>query len=176
MRWLLRIVGALIVLGVALVVIGFFLPSHFRIERSVEIAAPADKVYALIADPREWKRWSIWNQRDPAMKIEYAGPPSGSGAKWSWVSKTEGTGNMEFTDAKPGERVGYTLSFPDFGMQSSGALTITPGAGNVRVNWTNEGDLGRSPINRWFGLVMDRFVGADFDAGLANLKRLAETG
>ena len=37
-----------------------------------------------------------------------------------------------------------------------------------------EGDLGRSPINRWFGLFMDRLVGPDFEAGLANLKRISE--
>jgi len=30
-------------------------------------------------------------------------------------------------------------------------------------------------MSRWFGLVMDRVVGADFEAGLDNLKRLAET-
>jgi len=37
-----------------------------------------------------------------------------------------------------------------------------------------EGDLGRSPLNRWFGLFMDKLVGPDFEAGLANLKRLSE--
>jgi len=38
-----------------------------------------------------------------------------------------------------------------------------------------EGDLGHSPVNRWFGLFMDKLVGPDFDAGLANLKRLSES-
>jgi hypothetical protein len=44
------------------------------------------------------------------------------------------------------------------------------------VNWSNEGDMGASPVNRWFGLFMDRLVGPDFEAGLVNLKRLAEQG
>lgn len=174
MKWIARVVAAFVVLVLVAAGIGLLLPAHFRVERSVEIAAPAEKVYGLIADPREWKRWTVWNQRDPAMKIEYGGPPSGSGAKWSWVSKTEGTGNMEFTEAKPGERIGYRLSFPEFDMESSGALTIAPAGDKVRVTWTNEGGLGNNPVNRWFGLMMDGVVGKDFNAGLANLKRLAE--
>ncbi|HXF44955.1 MAG TPA: SRPBCC family protein [Burkholderiaceae bacterium] len=174
MKWLLRIAVGLVGLLVVLAGIGLLLPSQFKVERSVQIAAPADRVYALIADPREWKRWTVWNRRDPAMKMEYGGAPAGAGAKWSWQSGSEGSGNMEFTEAKPGERIAYRLSFPEFGMQSSGLLTIVPTGDGVRVTWTNEGDMGASPVSRWFGLFMDRLVGPDFEGGLANLKRLAE--
>lgn len=176
MKWLVRVVIGVAIVIVGLLAIGLVLPSHFRVERSVQINAPADKVFAHLVDPREWKRWTVWNQRDPAMKIEYGGPKSGAGARWSWQSKSEGNGEMEFTEALPGQRLGYRLSFPDMGMQSAGLLTIAPAASGVRVSWTNEGEMGNNPINRWFGLMMDRMVGPDFEAGLANLKRLAESG
>jgi uncharacterized protein YndB with AHSA1/START domain len=175
MKWLLRIVGIFLGLVVVLFAVGFVLPSQYSVERSVDIKAPADKVYALVVDPREWKRWSVWNQRDPAMKIDYSGPASGAGARWSWQSATEGSGTMEFTEAAPGSRVGYRLSFPDFGMQSNGALTLAPAGTGVKITWTNRGDVGSSPVNRWFAMFMDRLVGPDFEAGLANLKKLAET-
>ena len=165
----------LVVVGVAgLVAVGFMMPSAFRVERSAQINAPAQKVYALIADPREWKRWSVWNQRDPNMKITYSGAPSGSGAKWSWESKSEGSGEMTFTNARSGEGIDYALSFPDMGMQSHGALTLTPEGGGTRVSWTNEGDVGRNPLFRLMVPFMDNMVGPDFAAGLANLKALAE--
>jgi hypothetical protein len=32
----------------------------------------------------------------------------------------------------------------------------------MKVTWTNDGDLGASPIGRWFGLFMDRMMGPDF--------------
>jgi len=35
--------------------------------------------------------------------------------------------------------------------------------------------MGAGPVGRYFGLVMDRMVGPDFDEGLANLKKLAES-
>ncbi len=174
MKWFKRILMGVIALVLLFAAVGLALPSHFRVERSVTIAAPADKVYALIAAPREWKRWTVWNQRDPNMQIEYGGPESGSGARWSWRSESEGNGDMEFTDAIEGKQLAYRLSFPDFGMQSKGLLRIEPQGGGVRVSWSNEGEMGASPVNRWFGLFMDRLVGPDFEAGLANLKRLAE--
>jgi len=36
--------------------------------------------------------------------------------------------------------------------------------------------MGGSPVNRYFGLLMDRMVGPDFEGGLTNLKALAEKG
>lgn len=176
MKWLVRTIVGVVVAGAALLAFGFLLPSQFRVERSIVINAPADKVYSLLVAPSEWKRWTVWNQRDPAMKIDYGGPASGVGARWSWQSETEGSGAMEFTEAVPNQRIGYKLSFPEFGMQSAGVVTIAPAGTGVRVSWTNEGEMGANPVNRWFGLLMDRVVGKDFDAGLANLKRLAEGG
>jgi len=174
MKWFKRILFGLIALALLFAAVSLALPSQFRIERSVAIAAPAEKVYPLIAAPAQWKRWSAWNQRDPKMQVQYGGPVSGVGARWSWRSETEGNGVMEFTDAVAGQRLMYRLSFPDLGMQSTGQLRIEPHGAGVRVSWSNEGDMGASPVNRWIGLFMDRLVGTDFEAGLSNLKRLAE--
>ncbi len=176
MKRALKLIAALVTTVLLLAAVGFALPSAFKVERAVQIEAPAAEVYALIASPREWKRWSAWNTRDPAMRIEYTGPDSGLGAGWSWQSATEGNGAMEFTAVVPGERVDYALRFPDFGMESKGVLRIDPAGSGVRLSWSNEGDMGANPINRWFGLFMDDLVGPDFEAGLANLKRIAEAG
>ena len=113
MKWLKRILLTLVSLVALLVIVGMMLPSGFKVQRSITVAAPAEKIYALLADPREWKRWAIWNQRDPAMQIQYSGAAQGTGAKWSWQSKTEGNGAMEFTAAVPYKHVDYALSFPD---------------------------------------------------------------
>jgi uncharacterized protein YndB with AHSA1/START domain len=171
LKW---IVIALAGLAALLFVGGLGLSPKFTAARSVSVAAPADKVYALVADPREWKRWSVWNQRDSAMAITYSGPPSGAGAAWEWKSKSEGDGKMTFTAAEPGQRVAFDLYFPDFGTTSRGDLRLTPDGNGTRVTWTMNGDMGSNPLYRWMALFMDRMVGPDFEAGLANLKALAE--
>jgi len=174
MKWFARIgLGLLAVVAVVLAV-GMLLPSGFKVERSVNFAAAPDRIYPLIADPREWKRWSVWNKRDPAMTMQYSGPASGTGARWTWMSTSEGNGEMEFTRAVANERLDYALSFPDMGMQSKGQLRLQPLGSGTRVTWTNEGDMGANPLNRYFGLFMDRLVGPDFEGGLNNLKALVD--
>lgn len=174
MTWFKRLLLGIVVLIAVFLGIGLLLPSTFRVERSVMIAAPADKVYGLISAPAQWKQWTVWNQRDPNMQIAYSGPPQGQGAKWSWQSASEGNGEMEFVAVVPNESLTYRLTFPDFGMQSTGKMHVRPQDGGVRVSWSNEGDMGTNPVSRWFGLFMDRMIGPDFEAGLANLKRVAE--
>lgn len=165
---------AVLALAAVLVIGGYFLSPRFTVTRSVVVAAAPEKVYALVADPRHWKEWTVWNRRDPAMRIAYSGPASGVGAGWSWESQTEGEGRMTFTAAEPGRLVAFDLYFPDFGTTSKGALEFSPEGTGTRVSWTMNGDFGSNPLLRWFALLADRVTGADFDAGLANLKALAE--
>ena len=174
MRILKRVAIGFAVLVLLLVVIGWLLPSTFKVSRSVDIAAPAERIYPRIADPREWRQWSVWNRRDPQMQITYSGPPSGTGAKWEWKSKSQGDGAMTFTAAEPSRRLGYDLYFPDFGTTSSGDLTLAPAGTGTRVTWTMNGDMGKNPLFHWMALMADGMVGKDFEAGLAGLKEVAE--
>lgn len=170
-KWvLILIVGLAAILFVG----GYFLSPTFTVTRSATINAPADKVYALIADPREWKKWSAWNQRDPAMEIIYSGPPSGAGAKWAWKSKSQGDGEMTFTKTEIGRTLDYALYFPDFKTTSTGGFVLTPEGNATKVAWTMNGNMGSNPLFRWFALNADNMVGKDFAEGLANLKTLAE--
>lgn len=171
LQWTLAVVGSI---ALALVIGGFFIPSAFQVQRSAVINAPPKKIYDLVVEPKQWTKWSIWTQRDPNMRITYSGPPFGMGAKWAWESKSEGTGSMEFTRVEPDRTVEYALSFPEFGMRSTGALKLEPQGNATRITWTNAGDVGGNPLKHYLTLMMDRMVGPDFEAGLANLKALAE--
>ena len=165
---------AIVVLGAVLIGGGLLLSPKFSVSRTVTVNAAPDKIYALVADPRGWKAWSAWNRRDPAMTIEYSGPASGPGAVWAWKSKSQGDGKMTFTAATPNQGVDFDLYFPDFGTTSSGEFRLDANGGATQVTWTMDGDMGTNPVYRWMGLFMDKMVGPDFDAGLANLKALAE--
>ena len=153
---------------------GMLLSPKFSVSRSVQVAAPAERIYPLIASPRQWKAWSVWNQRDPAMAIDYSGPESGVGAVWAWKSRSEGDGRMSFTAAEPPHRIAYDLYFPDFGTTSTGELRLAPNGSGTTVTWTMDGDMGKNPLFRWIALFADRMVGGDFEAGLAHLKSVAE--
>jgi len=171
LQWALAVVGGIVLV---IVLVGLVLPGTFAVERSIEINAPARAVYDLVVEPKQWTKWSVWTRRDPDMRITYSGPPFGMGAKWSWVSKSEGSGTMEFTRVEPDRAVEYALAFPEYKMKSTGALRLEPAGKATRITWSNSGDVGANPLKHYLAAGMDRMVGPDFEAGLANLKALAE--
>lgn len=176
MVWIKRLALVLAALLALLVLGGLLLPRGYHVERSLTMAAPAERVYALIAEPAQWKRWTVWNRRDPAMTIRYFGPASGSGAGWEWTSASQGDGRMTFTQVQAPQRVAYDLYFPDWDDTTQGELRLQPEGSGTRVTWLMDGRMGANPLMRWMGLVMDRMVGPDFEGGLQQLKQLAEAG
>lgn len=171
MRWLLNVFKALVLLVLLLAGVALLLPERRTVERSREIAAPAARIWPLIAAPRQWPAWSPWLAKDPAMTLSYAGADSGAGAEWSWHSASQGNGHMRFDRAEPPGRLVYTLVFEDMGSAATGEFLLEPldGGARTRVTWRLESVFGRDLVMRWFGLVLDRMVGPDFDSGLARL-------
>ena len=173
MQLALKVLKYLVGIAVLLSAVSFLLPATYSAARSVTINAPVDKVFPLVANHREWKRWSVWNQRDPNMQMTYSGPEMAAGSKWSWKSKSEGNGGMEFSVVEPNTRVGYILTMEDM-TPATGELKFTPDGAGTKLTWDMTGNAGMNPVFRWFGLFMDRLIGPDFEAGLKNLKKLAE--
>lgn len=173
---ILKILG-LMLLGLLAVLLigGLLLSPKFSVSRSVQIAASADKIFPLVANPSQWQQWSVWHRRDPAMVIEYSGPESGRGAVWAWKSASEGDGKMSFTAADAPKQLAYDLYFPDFGTTSRGEFRFQPQpGGGTQVTWLMDGDMGKNPLFHWMALFADGMVGKDFEAGLVNLKAVAE--
>jgi len=171
----LRAIGGLVALFLLLVLVGFVLPGHYRVERTVIVQTSGEKAFNYVADLRNWPAWAVWFERDPALQQVYSAHTAGVGSTISWQSATQGNGSVEVTVYDPPKRMEYRLHFPDFDMTSRGDFSVKPVAGGgVEVRWGDEGEIARNPIHRWMGLFMDRMVGPDFEAGLAKLKQVVE--
>lgn len=183
MRLLLRLLGLLFVLLVLLVGLAFVLPDRAHVERAVTIRRPPSQIYLLLTDLRRFNDWSPWYRRDPAARYVYSGPDSGVGAKVAWKSERHdvGEGTQTLIAAVPGQVVSFELDFGANGT-STARFDIAAQNGETRVTWSLDANLpltlderfGRGVMGRYLGLFMDRFVGADFESGLANLKQLTE--
>jgi hypothetical protein len=57
---------------------------------------------------------------------------------------------------------------------SQGGIEFEKSGDGLRIVWFNEGDLGWNPVSRYFGLLMDRMMGPDFEEGLTKLQKRAE--
>lgn len=170
-KWIFTV---LLILTGALLSVAYLLPNEYSVSRSVLVHAQPDKIYPLLAAPQEWKKWSIWNQRDPAMQMTFSGPASGAGAGWDWRSKSQGNGGMKFTEAVANQRLDYELHFEGMGKASSGALQLEAQTGGTKITWSMRGNSEGNLMMKLFAPFMDKMVGADFEAGLNNLKKLAE--
>lgn len=153
-------------------------PDTFSIARAVTIAASAEAIFPLIDDYRRWAEWSPWEAKDPNMKRTLSGPARGTGASYAWDgNRNVGTGRMEILETSPPARVLIDLSFTrPMAARNTVEFTLAPDSGGTRVTWEMRGP---SPfMSKLMGLVfnMDKMVGADFEAGLAKLKALAEGG
>ncbi|MGE0579161.1 SRPBCC family protein [Reyranella sp.] len=151
-------------------------PDSFRVERSVSINAPADGVYPLIADFRRWAEWSPYEKKDPAMKRTFGSITAGKGATYAWDGdKNVGQGSMEILEASQPSKVVIKLDFQKpFEAHNTAEFTLKPKGDGTEVTWAIHGP---SPlISKVVSLFMnmDTMIGKDFEAGLANLKALAE--
>ncbi len=151
-------------------------PATFRIERSISIHAPPDRIFGLIDDFREWPRWSPWEKVDPSMTRTLSGAASGVGAVYAWLGNNKvGQGRMEITASVPPSRVTIQLDFlKPFEAHNIADFTLTPAGATTNVTWAMHGP------NRFVSKIMsvfvsfDRMVGKDFEAGLAAMKAAAE--
>jgi len=157
------------------VIVGLFLPATTHIEREVLIQAPPQVVFGYINDYRKFNQWSPWFKRDPEAKYEYSGPASGVGSKMRWESEHRevGSGSQEIVESKPYRLIKVLLDFGTQG-QSESSWELTAIESATRVVWSLNMTHGWDLLGRIFGLMMDAMIGPDYEAGLENLKQLAE--
>jgi uncharacterized protein YndB with AHSA1/START domain len=151
-------------------------PDTFRVERAATIQAPADKVYANLADFQKWPAWSPWEKRDPQMKRTMSTPSAGQGATYAWQGNKEvGSGRMQIVDAQEAKRLGIKIDFLEpFEAHNDVEFTLQPRDGGTQVTWAMHGPA--TLLTKVMGVFfsMDAMIGKDFEAGLADLKTVAE--
>ncbi|NUO90928.1 MAG: SRPBCC family protein [Dermatophilaceae bacterium] len=148
----------------------------FLITRETTIAAPPERIHALLDDFHEWQKWSPWEGLDPAMDRTYAGAGSGVGAVYAWKGNSKaGEGRMEILESEK-RHVGVDLLFAaPMKAHNRVDFTLTPVADGTRVQWAMTGpqNVVMRIMSRFWS--MEKLVGPDMDKGLAQLKRAAET-
>ena len=175
MQTVLIVVAVLAVAIVAVLVIAASKPSTFRIERSATIPAPPERVFPLINDFHNWLTWSPWEKLDPLMKRAFSGPDAGTGAVYEWEgNKKVGQGRMEITESVPPSLVRIQLDFiKPFESHNTTEFALDRRGEGTHVTWTM---LGQQPFMfkvMTLFVSIDKMVGKDFEAGLADLKAQA---
>jgi len=163
---------------VAVLAIAATRPATYHVERSVSMGASQGAVFAVVNDLHRFHEWSPWQKLDPQMKVTYSGPPTGVGASYTWVGNDKvGEGRMTMTDATPPSSVTQKLEFiKPFVSTCAVHINIAPDGDGSRVTWAIDGNNNYVSKVMCLFVSMDAMMGKDFEAGLANLKQVAEAG
>jgi uncharacterized protein YndB with AHSA1/START domain len=159
----------------------FLLPSGVKIRRSVEINAPAAKIYPFVANLKQWSLWAPWKDQlkgDLKIDFSYEGPQQGEGAIMRWKDPKQRGGSIKILKAEQNRSIEYVLTMDD-GAEAKGAIILSPKEGNkTSASWLDELDVGNNLLARffiWTGIFTEQ-VEQDFDKGLNGLKDLVEKG
>jgi hypothetical protein len=151
-------------------------PDRFRIERSVRMHAPAEKIFSLINDFHQWEAWSPWEKVDPELKRTYSGTRSGSGAVYAWQGNHDvGVGRMEIIQAIPAASVVIKIDFMQpFEAHNTIEFTLNSQDNTTTVTQAMYGT--NTYFSKLLGLMfdVDKMVGDKYEKGLSRLKIIAE--
>ena len=171
-------IAVLLALAIAIVLIlAARNPDTFSVKRAIAANAAPEKIFALVSDFHQWGGWSPWEHRDPAMKRSFAGAERGKGAIYAWDGNSNvGAGRMEILEAEAPSRVLIKLDFiKPFEGHNTAEFTMLPQGGATIISWVMQGPVPFVGKLMHVFMNMDSMIGKDFEAGLANLKKLAET-
>ena len=146
--------------------------SAFTISRSAVIAASPERVRVRVEDFHAWRAWSPWEELDPNLRRSYTGADKGVGATYAWEgNRKAGAGSMEITDVATPTALGLRLSFlKPFKAENRIDFDLRPEGDRTRVTWRLTGAAkGVTKVFARFGMF-DRWVGKDFEKGLARLR------
>ena len=143
-----------------------------NIERSIEISASSDQVYAAINDFNKWMIWSPWLISEPEAQVEIAE----DGRSYSWKGNRVGEGNMKIRSEEKGKSIDFDLNFlKPWKSSSSTRFELSDvGEGVTKATWTMDSSLPFFMF--WMKKMMAAFVGAEYERGLDMLKSLVESG
>ena len=175
MGFIKKFFGFILFLALLLAGIGFILPDHSNVERSITISSPIENVFSKVSDFREFNKWSPWAKKDPQTQYTFSEKTSGVGASMQWQSKHPyvGTGSQTITAVEPNKRVEIKLHFDDQG-DAFAYYELIPDVTNTKITWGFESKFGYNLIERYMGLMFDKWIGEEYEQGLTDLKNLLE--
>lgn len=156
------------------------IPDSIHIERSIQIATPADFPFQQVNVMKNWKNWSPWDKMDPAQKITYNDIAEGKGAMYSWDGEQTGVGSLALESVKPNEEIVIDLNFvAPFESHPDGGFRFQKEGEGTKLTWyydekpTFGGKIGMR-IGGMDQAGMEAMLGKSFEEGLQSIKKIAE--
>ena len=143
-----------------------------KVERTIDVGAPPEKVYDLIMDPNRLEEWvSIHHRLERAPN----GPLKKGSEVTQWLKLAGQKFKVRWTvvENDPCKRVVWEGKGP-ITSHARVVYGFEPNGDGTRFSYTNEYDLPGGPLGRMAGSTVKRVTGKAVDGSLQNLKSLVE--
>ena len=168
------LIGLIVLIG-AILALASRRPDTFHWARTQRIEAPPAKLFPLINDLRTMNTWNPFALRETSGTSTYRGPASGPGAAFDFAGGKSGSGTIEILEAQPPSKVVMRLSMlKPFKADNKVEFTLVPQGTATDVTWAMSGHQPLLSKAMTLFIDCDKMVGRDFEAGLRNLKAIAE--
>lgn len=159
---------SLIVLFLVLTGLSLLFPSHLRVSRVVNIAAPRQTVAAAVGDFRAWKNWNGFLYGNTLTNVRYSDPSSGKGAV---LTASELTVRETASDS---DGVGLHWELKGGKEVDGGFRFGSLNADSLTVMWYFDLHFRWYPWEKLGVFVYDRKLGPVMESSLAGLKQFIE--
>ncbi|MBO9584251.1 MAG: SRPBCC family protein [Flavobacterium sp.] len=173
-----RILVILILFISIVLIVAYFMPKEYSVERKITIDKPVDSIFKYVRSLKNQNEFSVWANMDPKMKVNYKGTDGAVGSISSWESQVKevGVGEQEITKITENRRLDFALRFKKpMDDTAVGFMSTEPVSGNqTKVKWGISGVI-PYPTNIMLPMLrMDQMIGNDLQKGLENLKTKLE--
>ncbi len=164
------------VLAFLLLIVPLFLPSVATVQKSVVVDRPLELIYDDLLDFNIYKQWSPWSEQEPDAEAVITGMPGEIGHKWEWKGEKLGVGSLELKEFETYVSIYNELIFvePRQAVAKDLWQLERTDEGFTKITWIYEGEA-KYPFGRYAGLMMESFLGKDYEKGLENLKTYFES-
>src|SRR5258708_1961143 len=174
---IIAIIAVVLAIAIAVVLIlAATKPNTLRVQRAISVRAPADRIFPLINDFHQWRIWSPYENKDPAMKRSFDGAESGKGAVYAWDGNNNvGSGRMEILVASVPSKIPIKLDFfKPFEGHNTAEFTMLPQGDATYLTWLMHGPAPFMSRLMQVFMNIDKMIGKDFEVGPANLKKITD--
>lgn len=168
-RWVFR--GfALVIL--ALAALSYFLPSDYRIERSVIVDASRTDVLSFLLRADQWESWLYIKNGE--LRYDGKGGPLQKGDSFTIsYSSTAKQGKLELVEINQDSIVFQVV--PKKGVfPVSNDIFLDEKSGRTTVRWSIEGELSAGFAGPYLAMFANQISGSHFEASLSRLKQQVE--
>ena len=147
MKWLMRIVIALVVIGAAVVLVGYALPEKHTASRTAHLSQPPERVWATMTDFAGYPSW-----RTDVETVEQLPPQDGKPA-WREISHRGSRINYAVETWDPPRHLVVRITDRDLPFGGSWDYALAPSGTGGTITITEHGEI-YNPVFR----VMLRFM------------------